>query len=110
MTPSIIRRFARYHGIKLIKPGDPMYCHEPAQLAEAIYGRLEWGESARARDKIIQSLTRIEDAEMLDATIAAEYQDTWYQRRERAALSRAYVALLKLAGVDPAKWREVKDE
>jgi hypothetical protein len=106
MTPSIIRRFARYHGIKLIKPGDPMYCHEPAQLAEAIYGRLEWGESARARDKIIQSLTRIEDAEF-----AVQEALGWDESGIRhLALMSFAEDLLKLAGTDPAKWREVKDE
>lgn len=118
MTPSIIRRFARYHGIKLIKPGEPMYCHEPAQLAEAIYGRLEWGESVRARDKIVQSLTRIEDAEMLMGRVTEASKTLAYPGMDDNIVASTvrdfYVfdvdRLLVLAGVNPAKWREVRDE
>lgn len=109
MTPSIIRRFARYHGIKLIEPGEPMYCHEPAQLAEAIYGRLEWGEFSRARDKIVQSLTRIEDAEMLIECGEGSWSNP-YGQGYRNAHAEAGIGLLIKTGIDPAKWREVKDE
>lgn len=103
----MIRRFARYHHL------DAMFdatIDDSAATIERLCV-LHFG-SCDSLDvmRLVQTLTRIESAEMLDAQMAAEYQDTWYQRRERAALGRSYAMLLRSAGIDPAKWREVKDE
>jgi hypothetical protein len=110
MTPSIIRRFARYYGVRVILPGGPHYeLNVYDQLSQAINGRLPWGESHDARDKIVQSLTRIEDAEMLllagDGSWSNDYGEGF-----RASSTSAGIGLLRKAGIDPDKWREVKDE
>jgi hypothetical protein len=57
------------------------------------------------RDAIVQFLTRIEDAEMLAWSMAQDKP-----RVVQNALDIERCALLLRAGIDPDKWREVKDE
>jgi hypothetical protein len=110
MTPSIIRRFARYYGVRVILPGGPHYeLNVYDQLSQAINGRLPWGESHDARDKIVQSLTRIEDAELIMKAANPMPTTAWGQGFVTANQS-AHEGFLRLAGIDPDKWREVKDE
>jgi len=65
------------------------------------------------RDRIIQSLTRIEDAESLSANANAttSVSDGIAFLHVRSTLDILADALLIKAGiVDTVKWREVKDE
>jgi hypothetical protein len=111
MTPSIIRRFARYHGLILERTDDASVVTEAygiAPLARHVHSPApnNWGAFRDACDKIIQSLTRIEDAEF-----AVQEALGWDESGIRhLALMSFAEDLLKLAGTDPAKWREVKDE
>lgn len=102
MTPSIIRRFAKYHGIDVtavaMAPTAPW--GGIANLASAIYGSCHTEHVA----KVIQTITRIEDAEMLAWSMAQDKP-----RVVQNALDLERCALLLRAGIDPEKWREEKE-
>jgi hypothetical protein len=113
MTPSIIRRFARYHGINIEIDGDSTEWGME-EIAIALYGNLATPNVLR----VVQSLTRIEDAEMLLGRVTEASKTLAYHGMDDnivASTVRDFYAfdvdrLLVLAGVNPAKWREVKDE
>lgn len=100
MTPSIIRRFARYHGRHYA------ITHPSISADEAI---ADLANCLRTTERnIIQSLTRIEDAEHCWRRSAMRYFNRTDAEREEAAIVAA--ELFAKADIDPAKWHEVKDE
>lgn len=113
MTPSIIRRFARYHGIDL---GARDGTHANGYLGAML--RSDGEPLDEARDRIIQSLTRIEDAEMLMGRVTEASKTLAYPGMDNNVVASTVCdfyafdvdRLLVLAGVNPAKWREVRDE
>lgn len=114
MTPSIIRRFARYHGLILERTDDASVVTEAygiAPLARHVHAPTpnNWSAFRDACDKIIQSLTRIEAAEMLIECGEGSWSNP-YGQGFRNAHTEAGRGLLRKAGIDPDKWREVKDE
>jgi hypothetical protein len=111
MTPSIIRRFARYHGVDVVLPDEPGFnLNVYSQLGTAIYkpSPNNWAERCTAHDKIIEQLTRIEDAEhALSRASLVYFGRTAREQNEADAIADE---LFAKAGIDPDKWREVKDE
>jgi len=106
MTRLIIRRFARYHHL------DAFFDVPTDDSAEAVERlcALHYGASdAIDMTRIVQALTRIEDAELIMKAANAMPTTAWGQGFV-AANESAYDGFLRLAGIDPAKWREVKDE
>jgi hypothetical protein len=104
MTPSITRRFARYHGIAI---GDRSSRSSVRFIAARLRIPKEPIDDARAR--VVQSLTRIEDAEMLIECGEGSWSNA-YGQGYRNAHTEAGLGLLVKEGIDPDKWREVKDE
>ena len=110
MTPSIIKRFARYHHL------DAMF-DAPIDDSAATIERLcvlHFG-SCDALDVmcLVQALTRIDDAETLIAEVGAvtSVSDGPAFFRVRARLDILANELLVQADIDdPQRWREVKDE
>lgn len=109
MNESIIRRLAKYHGVGLV-------VHEDAvrwaleEIAIALHGSV----APHFVLKVAQSITRIEDAEMLldrgeefTAPLLAESQEA---RRLREFYAFDADRLLVKAGVDPELWAKAKDE
>lgn len=106
MTPSIIRRFARYHQINRTFG---------VNIDEDILWLAKWmwdtGDIEERKRRIVQSLTRIEDAETLIAEVGAvtSVSDGPAFLRVRARLDILANELLVQAGIDdPRRWREVK--
>lgn len=105
MTSSIIRRFAKYHNVP-IPDGWPLTIEHIRWAMESLDEKQRHpGAIEAARDRLIQTLTRIEDAE---AAI--------YLAKAWAIGASQYNALHILANnlfesvyIDPAKWREVKE-
>lgn len=103
MNESIIRRFAKYH--------ERHYAitHPGISTDEAI---TDCAEHLRTTERnVIQTLTRIEDAETLIAEVGAvtSVSDGPAFLRVRARLDILANELLVQAGIDdPRRWREVK--
>lgn len=117
MTPSLIRRFAKYHRIGIAWPDELLLSHGPGALADSIYKRdlspmlarrcsvcdqPEGNDYVVCRDNIVQALTLIEAAER--AFAIADDKDP-----ESIALFNYAIGMLEQAGIDPDKWREVKE-
>ena len=106
MNESIIRRFARYHGITASLGSNIE--SDILRLARWMWDSGDIGERQR---RIVQYLTRIEDAEMLIAEVDAvtSVSDGPAFLRVRARLDILANELLVQAGIDdPRRWREVK--
>ena len=99
MTPSIIRRFARYHGVELVVHEDAVHW-ALEEIAKALHGSV----APHCVLKVAQSITRIEDAEMLAWSMAQEKP-----RAVQNALDLERHALLLRAGIDPELWVKVKE-
>lgn len=103
MTPSIIRRFAKYHGLALeCDAASVEWALE--ELARHSHGSLD----AENVNKIVRSLTRIEDAEAILDSEAARHSNEW-GAGYRAAIADIGNALIRRAGIDPKLWAEVKE-
>ena len=126
MTPAIIRRFAMYHGIDLTGlidvPGrweirrtviiDRFRHHVmPATCADAAVEDY-W------RERVVEALTRIEDAELLQERVAemARYQDagpTAEFVRIASKIEQFYrfdvARLFAMAAIDPDRWAKVTE-
>jgi hypothetical protein len=67
-----------------------------------------WSAFRDACDKIVQSITRVEDAEhCLHRSAVPSFNRTDAEREEAAIIA---TELFAIAAIDPDKWREVKDE
>ena len=104
MTPSIIRRFARYHGVCSAGHDSRKTTLELVSEVQAAIG-YESGEAGRLM--LVQSLTRIEDAEI--AASFADSNDRGYALSQKVGAARIARKLFALAGIDETKWREVKE-
>lgn len=108
MNESIIRRFAKYHGRHYA------ITHPGIGTDEAI---ADLAEHLRTTERnVIQSITRIEDAEMLigdadglEMEIGPAGRFTTLDEHGSRVLSAAANRLFAKGGIDPAKWREVKE-
>ena len=110
MNESIIRRFARYLGLVLLMPDEDVATgHGALVIASMFYG----SEAPENIIKVAQRIARIEDAEMLLARVESFSVPLLATNQEAKALREVYAfdaaRLLVMAGIDPAKWREVKE-
>jgi hypothetical protein len=77
-------------------------------LIEELAGKLHGNFETESLAKIVQSLTRIEDAEhALSRASLVYFGRTAREQNEADAIADE---LFAKAGIDPHKWREVKDE
>lgn len=109
MSESIIRRFAKYHGVNLCLRVPFTWV---SSLAYALQVRGTIESDQETRDRVVAALTRIEDAEMLIAEAGAvtSVSDGPAFPRVRARLDILANELLVQAGIkDPQRWREVKE-
>lgn len=97
MTPSIIRRFARYHGINIGHVSVDQIGYIARKLHHPPSGKV--GKD-QARDAVVQALTRIEDAEMFQAARKTADAAGGYALTER---------MFALAGIDPERWEKVTE-
>ena len=101
MTPSIIRRFAKYHGIDAGTIDDDSTAWALEGLAIGLHGC----PTPDNLCKVVRTLTRIEDAEMLgwsasNKTRSSDASDVLMLERD---------CLLLRAGVEPTRWLEVTE-
>lgn len=107
MNESIIRRFARYHGVDI---GDQV----PFAWINTIAAQVSKLRSdIERRDAIVQSIAHIEDAEMLLARVESFSVPLLATSQEAKELREFYAfdaaRLFAMAGIDPELWARVKE-
>lgn len=98
MTPSVVRRFAKYHHVEKYVGASPE--EAPGDAVSLLAHRLN-----RPRSAIVEALVRIEDAE-----IAEDEAQRWDPQGERRlVLLQLADVLYHRAHVDPVEWRKVTE-
>ena len=115
MTPSIVRRFAKYHGIDLTEWNEIRGRWDAKRsVAIEMFRRHLEPEYHHAVDvtagleRVAAALTRIEDAEYLLSCGKGAFSSEW-GRGCREAYSEVGVQLLAKANVDIDRWLKVTE-